>query len=117
MRDISGEPDLYSFLYYADVLITDYSNTMFEFCIAKKPVFLYADDLENYKRERGLYFDYLDLPFPKAFTQEELYAAVQGYEGEKYVDLQQEFLKSAGLKESGRAAAAVADRIEKIIKS
>ncbi len=117
VRDISGEPDLYSFLYYADVLITDYSNTMFEFCIAKKPVFLYADDLENYKRERGLYFDYLELPFPKAFTEEELYAAVQGYEGEKYVDLQQEFLKSAGLKESGRAAAADADRIEKIIKS
>ncbi len=113
--DISDKPDLYSYLYSADVLITDYSNIMFEFCIAKKPVFLYAEDLETYRRERGLYFDFKTLPFPKAYTKEELYAEIEDYQMEKYVKNQKEFFLVVGLKESGMASATVAERIERII--
>ena len=113
--DISDKPDLYSYLYFADVLITDYSNTMFEFSIAKRPVFLYADDLKVYRRERGLYFDFERLPFPKAYTKEELYTEIEEYKMENYVKKQEEFFLAAGLKESGMASATVAKRIEQII--
>lgn len=113
--DISDKPDLYSYLYSADLLITDYSNTMFEFSIAKRPVFLYADDLEIYRKERGLYFDFERLPFPKAYTKEELYTEIEEYKMENYVKKQEEFFLAAGLKESGIASATVAKRIEQII--
>jgi len=113
--DISDKPDLYSYLYSADVLITDYSNIMFEFSIAGKPVFLYADDLEIYRKERGLYFDFKTLPFPKAYTKEELYTEIEHYEMKEYSKNQKAFFLAAGLKESGAASAAVADRIEQVI--
>lgn len=115
IREISAAPDLYQFLYDADVLITDYSNTMFEFSITGKPVFLYADDLEEYKKERGLYFDFEALPFPKAASEEELFAQILGYRAEDYKEPLREFFQKAGLKESGAAAAAVVDRIERVV--
>lgn len=115
IHDISAAPDLYEVLYGADVLITDYSNTMFEFSITGRPVFLYADDLEEYKKERGLYFDFEELPFPKAASEEELFARIREYQEENYKKPLQEFFYKAGLKESGTAALAVADRIEQVI--
>ncbi|MDE7211785.1 MAG: CDP-glycerol glycerophosphotransferase family protein [Lachnospiraceae bacterium] len=115
IRDISAAPDLYEVLYGADVLITDYSNTMFEFSITGKPVFLYADDQEEYKKERGLYFDFEGLPFPKAASEEELFARIREYQAENYEKPLQEFFRRAGLKESGAAANAVADRIEQVV--
>lgn len=116
VRDISQEPDLYEILRGADVLITDYSNTMFEFSMTGRPVFLYADDLEEYKKERGLYFDFAGLPFPKAATQTELFAQIREYRAKRYEKPLQEFFRGVGLKESGAAAAAVADRIERVTK-
>lgn len=115
IRDISEAPDLYEILYGADVLITDYSNTMFEFSITGKPVFLYADDLEEYKKERGLYFNFEELPFPKAGSEEELFARIREYRAENYAKPLQEFFHKVGLKEGGAAACAVADRIEQVI--
>lgn len=112
VRDISGAPDLYHFLYRADVLITDYSNTMFEFSMTGKPVFLYADDLEEYEKERGLYFDFTSLPFPRAASDEELYAQILNYRAEEYEKPLRDFFDKVGLKEGGSAAAAVADRVE-----
>ncbi|MDE6876008.1 MAG: CDP-glycerol glycerophosphotransferase family protein [Lachnospiraceae bacterium] len=114
VRDISNAPDLYSFLYRADVLITDYSNTMFEFSMTGKPVFLYADDLEEYRKERGFYFDFDSLPFPRAASEEELFAQISDYRVEDYEKPLQEFFEKVGLKEGGSAAAAVADRVEQV---
>lgn len=45
-----------------DVLITDYSSIMFDFMVTGKPILYYAYDLEDYKQNRGLYFDLDSLP-------------------------------------------------------
>lgn len=111
IEDISCMPDLYKILYNADILITDYSNTMFEFAITGKPVFLYAEDLEEYQRERGLYFPFDSLPFPKADTKEKLYQEVLMYDAGQYKEKLREFYNLVGLKEEGRAAELVAERI------
>lgn len=115
VKDISAAPDLYEILYDADVLITDYSNTMFEFSLTGKPVFLYADDLKEYQKERGLYFDFENLPFPKAANVEELLEEIRCYEAESYRKPLHDFFAAAGLKESGHAAELVAERIEKVV--
>lgn len=114
VKDISAAPDLYELLYGADVLITDYSNTMFEFSMTGKPVFLYADDLAEYERERGLYFIFEELPFPKAYDSAQLLEQIRNYRAKDYRQPLLDFFAAAGLKESGHAGELVADRIEKI---
>ncbi len=46
----------------ADLLITDYSSVLFEYCIYKKPILFYAPDIDAYDAERGFYLDYRKLP-------------------------------------------------------
>lgn len=114
--DISAERDLYEYLYRADVLITDYSNTMFEFAVTGKPVFLYAQDVQQYAEERGMYFDFEALPFPKAASCRELAGEIRTYRADDYEAGKRAFYESVGYKESGHAAALVADRIEEHVK-
>ncbi|MBN2405284.1 MAG: CDP-glycerol glycerophosphotransferase family protein [Coriobacteriia bacterium] len=41
-----------------DVLVTDYSSSIFEYAPFRKPLVLLVDDLESYSRNPGLYIDY-----------------------------------------------------------
>lgn len=45
-----------------DILITDYSSIGFDYMATGKPIVYYIDDYEEYKTERGLYFDSDHLP-------------------------------------------------------
>ena len=42
----------------ADVLVTDYSSSIFEWALLRRPLVLLVDDLEAYERDPGLYLDY-----------------------------------------------------------
>ena len=56
--DVSYYPDVAELFLAADVLVTDYSSTMFDFAATGKPVIFYAYDLEAYRDSlRGFYFD------------------------------------------------------------
>jgi len=108
--------DLYSILAAADVLITDYSNCMFEMSYVGKPVFLYAPDLEKYDDTRGMYFEYDSLPFPEAKTEKELYENILKYDKTKYRQQQEDFFEKMGVSESGRASEKVAKLITRLIE-
>lgn len=70
--------DLYPFLRYCDVLLTDYSGIFYDFLLLDRPIVFYAPDLEAYIDDRGLYFDYHDhVPGPVAKTPAELATAIQ----------------------------------------
>lgn len=56
--DVSDHPEMNELLLVSDVLITDYSSTIFEFALLGRPIVFFAPDLESYERERGFYFDY-----------------------------------------------------------
>jgi CDP-glycerol glycerophosphotransferase len=104
-------PDLYELMTIGDVLITDYSNIMFEFSFMKKPVFLYAKDRYDYEKERGFYFDYGSLPYDIATKEEELIGYILDYKEESYLERVSEFFQHIDLYESGNASGAVVDRI------
>ncbi|MCR4625632.1 MAG: CDP-glycerol glycerophosphotransferase family protein [Lachnospiraceae bacterium] len=108
--------DLYSIMAAADVLITDYSNCMFEMSYVGKPVFLYATDVEQYDDTRGMYFDYEKLPFPIAHNERELYDNINSYDREGYKEKQKEFFEDIGVTEDGRAAEKVAKLISRLIE-
>jgi CDP-glycerol glycerophosphotransferase (TagB/SpsB family) len=58
--DVVGRPDenLNDWLAAADVLLTDYSSSIFEWALLRRPLVLLVDDLEAYARNPGLYLDY-----------------------------------------------------------
>ncbi len=46
------------FIRMCDVLVTDYSSTMFDAYMLGKPVVLLTDDMDEYLAGRGMYYDY-----------------------------------------------------------
>jgi CDP-glycerol glycerophosphotransferase len=94
-------PDIQDLLYAADVLVTDYSSTMFDFMLSMKPVILYTPDKETYNR--GFYFDIEELPFIIANNNAELLKALQNFESNEYVRKVNQFLERIGNAETGHA--------------
>ena len=109
--DGNGLGDLYELLEASDVLITDYSNTMFEFAMAGRPVFLYAPDSKEYEEERGFYFDYNRLPYPHSSTTGDLCDEIEGYSAFDHKNELDEFFKNLGVREDGKASKRIADMI------
>jgi CDP-glycerol glycerophosphotransferase len=78
VRDVSGHPDIRDLYLAADLLVTDYSSTMFDFSITGKPILLFPYDLAEYRdRLRGFYFDLEEVaPGPLLSTSRELVDAI-----------------------------------------
>jgi teichoic acid ribitol-phosphate primase len=55
---IDRQVDLNEVLVAADVLVTDYSSSIFEWAILRRPLVLFTPDLEAYEADPGLYLDY-----------------------------------------------------------
>lgn len=72
--DFSKYPHLNTLLFVSDVLMTDYSSIVFEYCALKKPMIFFAYDLEKFSQNgRGFYEDYETyVPGPVARTTEEV---------------------------------------------
>ena len=102
---------MYELLAVSDILITDYSSSMFEAGFAKKPVFLFATDIDSYVKDRNFYFDLKSLPFPLAEDNRALISNLQNFSSEYYEQKLDEFNASLGLKETGHASDAVAEKI------
>lgn len=102
---MSGYSDMQELIAAADVLITDFSSCMFDMAVAGKPCILYAPDLDEYiEKERGLYFDIRELPFPIARSMDELCCVVENFDETLYQERRRKFLDSIGSFEDGRAA-------------
>lgn len=58
LLDVTLYPELADLYLVADVMITDYSSTMFDYSITGKPMIFFAPDIEDYTGTlRGTYFD------------------------------------------------------------
>ncbi|MBE6782941.1 MAG: hypothetical protein E7536_02895 [Ruminococcaceae bacterium] len=61
-----------------DILITDYSSICMEFSMLKKPMLFFAYDLEKYKNDRDLYFEYESyVPGKVVKTSDEMIKAIK----------------------------------------
>ena len=87
----SSYSDMQELLFASDVMITDFTSAMFEFAIMDKPCFLYASDLEEYMKERGL-ITLDEVPFPKTDTNDGLEKIIKEYEKESYLEKVHEFM-------------------------
>jgi CDP-glycerol glycerophosphotransferase len=76
--DVSQHPDVAELYLAADVMVTDYSSTMFDFAITGKPMVFFAYDLDRFRDHvRGFYFDLSpQAPGPVVRTADELAEAL-----------------------------------------
>ncbi len=83
--DVSDYDDMQELLLISDILITDYSSSMWDFSLMEKPVFLYANDLDSYDVERGFYTSPYTWPFPLAKKNNILEENIKSFTMEKYI--------------------------------
>jgi CDP-glycerol glycerophosphotransferase len=78
VRDVSAYPDIRYLYLAADVLVTDYSSTMFDFAVTGRPIINFTYDLDYFQNElRGFYFDLAEAaPGPLLSTSDEVLAAI-----------------------------------------
>ncbi len=55
---IGAEFDINELFAVTDVLVTDYSSSIFEYALMRKPLVLLVDDLEAYSADPGFYLDF-----------------------------------------------------------
>lgn len=110
--------DMAEYLKCIDVLITDYSGSLFDIALTEKPCLLYTPDFTHYKNsERGFYMDFDELPFPFACSYPELIKKIDEFDSNDYEIKRKKFLKNIGNKEGGNAATKVANKIVTFIEN
>ena len=101
--DMTRYHDMQELLCVSDMLITDYSSSMFDYAMLRRPCVLYATDVAQY--DRGYYYDFRELPFPLAEDSEQLAALIEGFDEAEYQERLRLFLdERLGLVERGVAA-------------
>lgn len=111
--DFSLYPDMYELMQVTDLLITDYSSTMFEAAFSGIPVILFATDISEYNKDRKFYFNIRELPFPLTETNDELMSAIRTWNNNDYLEKVEEFKRQLGVVKGGNAASQVAEVIIK----
>ncbi len=110
VKNATMYPDVQELLAAADILISDYSDCIFDEVFVKKPVFLYTPDLNEYcSQDRGFYFEQKELPFIFNDSQECLEDAIAGFSYEAYAKKCEEFCTRVGLEEDGNGDDYIAD--------
>ena len=135
--DVSKKSDMHEILAAMDAFVTDYSSAAMDASYAHMPVFIYADDIEKYMKDRGSLLWNMStdsyapvgnnkkmtpgidtiLPYSIAQNNEELERNILEFDEEKYLALMEKFEKDVGLIFDGKGSEKVADRIESFINN
>ena len=94
-------PDMQELLYGTDILVTDYSSSMFDFMYTYRPVIMYIPDKDLYNR--GFYFDIEHLPFIKINNNKEITSKLDSYKEKDYRNNVNKFLDEIGSVDNGHS--------------
>lgn len=113
--DVTAYPEIADLYLAADVLVTDYSSVMFDFCVTGKPIVFLAPDLEHYRDStRGFYVDYAaEVPGPIARTTDEVVAVLMDLPAtvEAYRSKYERFVQTYASRDDGEATTRVVDEL------
>lgn len=112
--DVSAYHDMQELMVAADVLISDYSSCLYDFCMTDKPAFVYATDLDNYmNNDRSFAYDFAKWPFPVATSNEELLERIKDFDDDDYKAKVKAHLTDAEAYDNGTASEQAAKIIAK----
>lgn len=110
--DVSDYPDMQELLIACDMLISDYSSSIWDFSFTEKPCFLYTPDLENYEKIRGFDRDIHSWGFPVCKDNEELQNSILSFDENQFKCSMNKHHKDLGSFETGTAC----EQIYKLLK-
>ena len=114
--DMTAYPDMQELVAITDIAITDYSSWIYDFILSRKPGFLFATDIEKYKKhDRGFYYPIETTPFAIAQNNDELIQAIGDFNEDEYLSKLEAFLKDKGCIEDGHASERTAKLICEIL--
>ena len=113
--DATMYPDMQELLVAADVLVTDWSSSIWDYSLTGKPVFLYFHDEQDALKESGFYVQPDDLPYPKGHSNDELCEEIRNFDLDEYAKHVKGFVDQYGSYDDGHASERIADRIMEII--
>lgn len=114
--DVSTYPFMQELLCAADMLITDYSSSIWDFSFTNKPGFLFVPDLEKYETNRGFYTPISTWSYMYAKTNEELVENIQNWTLEFQVEKNRMHHEFLGNYENGYATEKICKVIEEKLK-
>ena len=97
-------PDMQELLAAIDVLITDFSSSMWDYALTKKAGFLFTPDIEAYKEERNFYTPVETWPYPAAKSMEELTDCIQSFDESRNIEKIEKHFHLLGNCETGEAS-------------
>jgi CDP-glycerol glycerophosphotransferase len=75
-------PDMQELLAATDILVTDYSSSIFDFMYTYRPCFMYTKDKESY--DRGFYMPIKSLPFCEIGSNSEIERVIDAFDNDEY---------------------------------
>lgn len=114
--DATRYPDMQELIMATDAMLSDYSSGIFDAAMLKMPCFLFVTDFEEYKQDRGVYYELSDLPFPCGKNNDELLERVKNFDEAQYNAAWKAFTEKVGLHETGHASKDIASVIDEFIK-
>lgn len=109
--DLSKYEEMQELLLAADVMINDFSSSMWDFMLTGKPIFIFAADMDHYIATTDLETPLNELPFPRSTDNNELEEAILNFDEQKYRDDCEKHYKALGGCETGKATEKTADYI------
>jgi CDP-glycerol glycerophosphotransferase len=113
--DVSAYPDEMDLLLAADVLVTDYASSIFDFAATGKPMVFFVPDLEDFRDEiRGLTIDLEEqAPGPLLRTTDEVLEALKAPDAARseHERRYEQFVAAYCSLADGRASARVVERV------
>lgn len=114
MLDLTDYEDMQELLLAADVMINDFSSSMWDFMLTGKPCFTFAIDLQHYIETTEVYTPVSEWPFPKSTNNDELVKTILEFDAEEYRKRCDAHYQALGGCETGRATELVCERIYQV---
>ena len=104
-------PDMQDLLAASEVLVSDYSSSIWDFSFTGRPCLLYAPDSDLYVEKRGLDTPIETWGFPVCKTNEILCNEIMNWNQKKFSEKMEAHHKSLGSYETGKATELICKRI------
>lgn len=106
--DATDTKDMQRLIKAADAFISDYSSCIFQSACRNIPCFVYADDYEDYRQKRGLYYSLDEQPFPYALSEEKLVDNIISYDRAEWEKIWKRYAEQMGFVMTGHSAEDIA---------
>lgn len=110
--NVSDYPDMQELLLACDMLLSDYSSSIWDFSFTEKPCLLYTPDLDEYEKLRGFDKDIYSWGFPVCKNNKELQNGILTFDEEQFKRNMKRHHSDLGSFETGTAC----EQVLKLLK-